>query len=71
MQRFRARKVVEPPKGDFPMEPLTLMETSLCDKEMGGGTARHRGVEWKINYSDLDMVNIYIYIYMYIYIYGE
>lgn len=38
MQRFRARKVVEPPKGDFPMEPMTMMETSLCDKEgMGLG----------------------------------
>lgn len=32
MQRFRARKIEKPPSGDFDMEPLTLMETSLCDK---------------------------------------
>eukprot|EP00438_Fugacium_kawagutii_P027752 Skav224805 [mRNA] locus=scaffold764:685164:687637:- [translate_table: standard] len=33
MQRFRARKVVEPPKGEFTMEATPLMETSLCDKD--------------------------------------
>ena len=35
MQRFRARKVVEPPKGDFTMDSLVLMETDLCDKDWG------------------------------------
>lgn len=33
MQRFRARKVLEPPKGGFMMQPIALMETSLCDKK--------------------------------------
>lgn len=33
MQRFRARKLLEPPKGGFDMDPLTLMETNICDEE--------------------------------------
>lgn len=33
MQRFRARKMLEPPKGGFDMDPLILMETNICDEE--------------------------------------
>eukprot|EP00434_Breviolum_minutum_P022929 symbB.v1.2.020228.t1/scaffold1690.1/size105730/2 len=33
MQRFRARKMLEPPKGGFDMDPLILMETNICDEK--------------------------------------